>query len=58
MLAALVAWNFYLFCRTDITEKPLGRSALLGTEFIFVFAWLAYIIGGANLWDLWYLLFG
>lgn len=58
MLAALVAWNFYLFCRTDITEKPLGRSALLGIEFIFVFAWLAYIIGGANLWDLWYLLFG
>ena len=58
MLAALVAWNFYLFCRTDITEKPLGRSALLGVEFIFVFAWLAYIIGGSNLWDLWYLLFG
>ena len=58
MLAALVVWNFYLFCRTDITEKPLGRSALLGIEFIFVFAWLAYVIGGANLWDLWYLLFG
>ena len=58
ILCALVVWNFYLFCRTDITEKPLGRSALLGIEFIFVFAWLAYFIGGANLWDLWYLLFG
>ncbi len=58
MLAALVVWNFYLFCRTDITDKPLNRSALLGVEFIIVFAWLAYIIGGTNLWDLWYLLFG
>ena len=58
MLIALVAWNFYLFCRTDITEKPIRRSALLGIEFIFVFGWLAYVIGGTNLWDLWYLLFG
>lgn len=58
ILAALIAWNFHLFCRTDITEKSLGRSALLGIEFIIVFAWFAYVIGGTSLWDLWYLLFG
>jgi hypothetical protein len=58
MLVALVACNFYLFCRTDITEKSLGRSAWLGLEFMIVSAWLVYFIGGTNLWDLWYILFG
>lgn len=57
ILLALIFWSLYLFCRTDLTEKPHSKSALLGIEFIFLFAWFAYVILGANIGDIWYLLF-
>jgi hypothetical protein len=58
ILLGVVAWSFYVFCRTSLIEKSHNKSALLGIEFVLLFAWFAYVILGANLMDLWYLLFG
>jgi ABC-type transport system involved in multi-copper enzyme maturation permease subunit len=58
ILLGLVGWSFYVFCRTRLTEKSHSRSTLLGIEFVVLFAWFAYVILGANLRDIWYLLFG
>jgi|GEM_PF-1561454 len=57
MALLFVLWGFYAFCRTDLMEKSRGIASILGLEFIFIFAWFALLIGGADLSELWYLLF-
>ncbi|MCX7000309.1 MAG: hypothetical protein NT106_08470 [Candidatus Sumerlaeota bacterium] len=57
MALLYILCGFYVFCRTNLMEKSRGVASLLGLEFIFIFAWFALLIGGADLSELWYLLF-
>ncbi len=57
-LAAFVFWGIYLYQKTELVEKPSFISTLLGIEFILISSWIVIILGSADYYELFYLIFG